>query len=133
VSGGSAAAGSAVVTVRAGTHPGYDRFVVEFSGTIPSYSVARQSSAAFTLSPSGQQAGLDGDHGLLITLKPTSDWTAYSGPTALRPAYPYLRQARMVQNFEAVQQWGLGIAGSPCIHVFTLASPSRLVVDVTAQ
>jgi hypothetical protein len=37
-----------------------------------------------------------------------------------------------VENFEGYQQWALGTQGTPALRVFTLGSPSRLVVDVSA-
>jgi hypothetical protein len=70
---------------------------------------------------------------VLIVVRPVANWTAYSGPSDLKTGYTYLAEARMVENFEAVQQWGLGVNGTPCLHVYTLSGPSRLVVDVTTS
>src|SRR6266853_3605848 len=53
-SGGSEQTGSDVVGVCVGQHDGYDRLVIEFSDSIPSYSVQRRSGASFTGSPRGQ-------------------------------------------------------------------------------
>jgi hypothetical protein len=131
-SGGSAATIVNVTGVRVGAHPGYDRFVIEFSGGVPSYTVAPQSDSRFTLTPKGVTVTLEGTNGVLITVQPMN-WTAYAGPTSLRPEFSYLREARLIQNFEGVQQWGLGIAGVAALRVFTLTSPARLVVDITAQ
>lgn len=130
-SGGSAGSGSAVVAVRLAEHDGYDRFVIEFAGTIPGYAVTRQSSAIFTLSPKGTTEQLEGTAGVLVRLHPVADWASYRAATSFHPGLAYLREARQMENFEAVQQWGLGIAGRPALRVLTLASPSRLVVDVT--
>jgi hypothetical protein len=116
--------------VRVGAHPGYDRFVLEFNGPVPSYTVTPQSDSRFTLAPKGETVTLEGTNGVLITVQHIN-WTAYAGPTSLRPEFTYLREARLIQNFEGVQQWGLGIAGVAAVRVFTLASPARLVVDVT--
>jgi hypothetical protein len=33
-------------------------------------------------------------------------------------------------DFEAVNSWYLGTNGSTCLRAFTLADPSRLVIDV---
>jgi hypothetical protein len=132
VSGGSSATIVNVTAVRVGAHPGYDRVVIEFSGAVPSYTVTPQSDSRFTLTPKGGTVTLEGTNGVLITVQHIN-WTAYAGPTSLRPEFPYLREARLIQNFEGVQQWGLGIAGIVAVRVFTLTSPARLVVDVTAQ
>jgi hypothetical protein len=102
---------------------------MEFSGPVPTYKVVPQNSPVFTLDPKGTKVTLDGTAGVLITVKP-ENWQAYTGPTGMRPGLPFLKQARMVQNFEGTMQWGLGIQGSPCLKVTTLNSPPRLVVDV---
>ena len=102
---------------------------MEFSGPIPRYTVTPQNSPVFTLDPKGTKVTLDGTAGVLVTVKP-ENWQAYKGPTGMRPGLPFLKQARMVQNFEGTMQWGLGIQGSPCLQVSTLNSPPRLVVDV---
>ena len=130
---GSASGGSItpVSDVRVGAHDGYDRFVLQFANALPNYSVARQSNAAFVNSPRGNQVTLAGTAGLLVTVKPI-DWTSYSGTTQLKPGYTYLKEVRQVENFEGVQQWGLGVQGTPCVRVFTMTSPLRLVVDVRA-
>lgn len=130
VSGGSSARIVNVTAVRVGAHLGYDRLVIEFSGPVPSYTVKPQSDSRFTLAPKGGTVTLEGTNGVLITVQHIN-WTAYAGPTSLRPEFTYLREARLIQNFEGVQQWGLGIAGVAAVRVFTLASPARLVVDVT--
>ena len=128
---GSASGGSItpVSDVRVGAHDGYDRFVLQFGSAIPNYTVSRQSSSTFMNSPRGDQVRLAGTAGVLVTVKPI-DWTSYNGTTQLNPGFVYLKEARQVQNFEGVQQWGLGIQGTPCLRVFTLTSPQRLVVDV---
>jgi hypothetical protein len=127
VSGGSPAAIVNVTAVRVGAHPGYNRFVIEFNGAVPTYSVAPQPNSRFPLTPKGGTVELEGVGGVLITVQHIN-WTAYAGPTSSRPEFAYLREARLIQNFEGVQQWGLGIAGSPAIRVFTLTSPARLIV-----
>lgn len=129
---GGAVASSTVTAVRVGQHDGYDRLVIEFSGGVPSYTVTRQSTSTFTRSPRGDQVTLQGSAGVLIVVHSVTNWTAYTGPTAFHSGYPYLKEAVQVENFEGYQQWALGIQGTPYLRVFTLSSPSRLVVDVAA-
>src|ERR1700737_3540755 len=129
-SGGSEQAGSNVVGVRIGQHDGYDRLVIEFSGAIPSYKVQLRSGTSFTESPRGQTVILSGTNGELVVVHPVFNWTPNSGPFAFKPGFPILREARQIENFEGYQQWALGIKGTPCLRVTTLASPPRLVVDV---
>lgn len=121
-----------MTTVRVGQQAGYDRFVIEFAGSVPSYTVTRQPNATFTRSPKGDQVTLEGNAGVLIVIHSVNNWIGYSGPTAFHPQYEYLRQALQVENFEGYQQWALGIQGSPCLRVSLLTSPNRLVVDIAA-
>ncbi len=118
--------GPGVTAVRVGSHDGYDRFVLQFDGTVPSYRITRQS-------PTFQQemgpVTLEGSKGLLVKVTPV-DWLAYTGPQHLTPGGPFIREVQQVENFEGVQQWGLGIDGNPCIRITTLTNPDRLVVDV---
>ncbi len=131
-SGGSTASGSQAVAVRIGQHDGFDRFVIEFSGVIPGYAVTRRPSPDFIDSPKGGTVHLEGSSGVLIRLYPIADWTSFAGPSYFHPQFPYLREAAQIENFEGVQQWALGISGTPGLRVLTLDSPSRLVIDVTA-
>lgn len=128
--GGGNVVTSTVSTVRVGQHPGYDRFVVEFASGVPTYTVTPQANTTFTRSPKGDQVTLDGATGVLITIHSITNWTAYTGPVAFLPRYPYLRQAMLVENYEGHQQWALGVSGRACVRVAIYDSPSRLVVDV---
>jgi hypothetical protein len=130
--GGGAAGTSEVGAVRIGQHPGYDRFVIEFAGGVPSYSVTPQSNATFTRSPKGDTVALEGTSGVLVVVHSVSNWTSYSGPTAFHPGYPFLREAQLVENFEGYQQWALGVNGTACLRVAVYSSPNRLVVDIAA-
>jgi hypothetical protein len=123
---------STVTDVIVGQHPGYDRFVIDFGGGVPAYTVTRQQGTTFTRSPKGDQVTLEGTAGVLIVIHSVNNWATYSGPTAFHPRYPFLRQALQVENYEGYQQWALGIQGSPCLRVFTLTGPNRLVIDVAA-
>ncbi|HEY1332185.1 MAG TPA: hypothetical protein VGH10_12055 [Actinomycetota bacterium] len=120
-------AGPKVVAVRTGAHGTYDRFVLEFDGTVPTY-VVRRHTTTFTQT-SGQTVTVAGSGAVLVKVVP-QDWMAYAGPASLTPGLPMLREARLVENFEGVMQWGLGTNGAPCMRVSVLGSPPRLVVDV---
>lgn len=130
--GGSPQAVSRVVAVRVGSHDGYDRLVIEFSGAVPAYRVQLQAGTRFVSDPKGEQLSLAGSNGVLVDIRPVADWVHYAGPSAFQPGFQFLREARLIQNFEGVQQWGLGIQGSPCLRVFTMASPNRLVIDIAS-
>jgi hypothetical protein len=89
-----------------------------------------QPNTTFTRSPKGDQVTLAGTTGVLITVHSITNWTSFGGPTSFQPGYPFLREARMVQNFEGYQQWALGLQGTGCLRVTTMSSPNRLVVDM---
>jgi len=125
-------AGPTVTAIRIGGHSDFNRFVMQFDGTVPAYKVTRQSRPIFTEDPKGTVVRLKGNHGVLVTVKP-ENWTAYTGPAHMVPTLAFIREARMVQNFEGTMQWGLGILGNPCLRVTTLTNPPRLVVDVAAK
>jgi hypothetical protein len=133
VSGGNQQTPSGIVAVRVGQHDGYDRFVIEFNGPIPAYAIRRQSGTTFTTNPRGTPITLKGTDGLSVLVHPIDNWTSYVSPTAFDPDFQFLKQARLIQNFEGYHQWALGIQGKPCLRVTELASPSRLVVDIAAQ
>jgi len=120
-----------VTDVRAGPQGGYDRFVIQFDGSVPQYSVQPQASATFVQDPSGQRVTLSGTAGLLVTVQGARSAGSYPGPTDLKPSgTAVLEEARQVGDFEGVVRWGLGLSHSTCFRAFTLTGPSRIVVDV---
>ncbi len=72
---------------------------------------------------------LQGSAGLLITLNGADGHTSYSGPTDIRVGTGIL-EARQVQDFEGVVQWGLGLSQPACYRIFYLTGPDRLVIDI---
>lgn len=126
--GGSGGTPVSVTAARAGAQSGYDRFVLQFDGPLPAYTVQPRSSAIFTEDPRGEQVTLAGAAGVQVTVRGAS--VASGVPTALRPNLTILKEARQVGSFEGVATWGLGVDKSTCLRVFTLPSPNRLVVDV---
>ena len=130
---GGSVTDSTVVDVSVGQHDGYDRFVIEFGGGVPSYEVTRlQSPTVGSGGGRGGEVTLEGNTAVTITMHSVNNWTSYSGPTEFHPQFPYIRQAEQVQNYEGYQTWALGIQGNTCLRILTLASPSRLVVDIAA-
>jgi hypothetical protein len=134
VSGGTSVI-SNVTDVRVGTAAGYDRFVIQFDGPVPSYTVTPQNSSAFMQDATGQTLQLRGNGGVKIVVRGASATDAngnrkYPGPTDFTPGYPALQEARQLGDFERVFSWGLGLSQPDCVHVTTLTGPNRLVVDV---
>jgi hypothetical protein len=120
-----------VTAVRASAQNGYDRFVIQVDGPIGQYAVQPQASATFARDPSGQRVTLEGSAGLRVTLQGAVSAGSYTGPTDLKPSgTAVLQEAQQIGDFEGVVSWGLGLSHSACFRAFTLANPSRLVIDV---
>ena len=131
ITAAQAALSARVDAVRVGTHAGYDRFTIEFQNGQPaSIELRTQASTTFTQGASGQQVVLAGGSGILVTIRGADGHMAYSGPSDFKTGYKGLVEARQVQDFEGVVQWGLGISGNGCYRAFILASPTRLVIDI---
>jgi hypothetical protein len=47
----------------------------------------------------------------------------------LKPALPLIKQARLVEDFERVMVWGVGVERLVCPTVLALNSPLRVVLD----
>jgi hypothetical protein len=121
-----------ISAIRTGSHTGYDRVTIEFANGIPQDVTvsAPSSGTTFTMSPSGQQATLKGDHGILITIHGSDLHTSYSGSTDMITDGPTIAEVRRVQDFEGVVQLGLGVNGTGCYRAFWMTNPDRLVIDV---
>ncbi len=117
--------------VRTGSHQGYDRVTITFSNGAPrEYELKKTNSATFTQSPSGRAVVLPGSAGLLVIIRGADQHTSYSGPTDFKTGYKELLEARQVEDFEGVVQWGFGLSTSACHRAFLLTNPDRLVIDI---
>jgi hypothetical protein len=120
-----------VITARTSEQVGYDRFVLQFDGIVPTYSVKRQPKPVFPMGASGQTVTLSGTAGVLITVHSATGNTTFAGSTDLiHSDYAVIKEARQLQDFEGTVAWGLGINKPSCMRVFTLSGPARLVVDL---
>jgi hypothetical protein len=119
-----------VNSVRVGTHDGYDRFVIEFAGSqVPGWTAIPKSSANFTKDPSGLPITLEGTAGIKLVVQPVQRGS-YTGPIDFDTEFPQLAEACRLGDNEGVFSWGLGLTRQSCKRIFTLSSPTRLVVDV---
>jgi hypothetical protein len=120
-----------VSAIRIGSHPGYDRFVIEFAGGAPSViSLKPQPTATFTNSPKGDGVTLGGQAGLHLVIQGADAHTAYAGPLTFKPNGGGLVEVRRTEDFEGYVGFGLGLAKPSCYRAFMLTSPTRMVVDV---
>jgi hypothetical protein len=122
-----------VVAARVATQTSYDRFVLQFDSTVPSYTVKRQASPVFPSGASGQTLTLSGTSGVLVRIHSATGANTFTGPTDITHGeYPVLKEARQTEDFEGYVSWGLGLGKAACMRAFTLADPARLVVDFSA-
>ena len=138
VSAGDATSKADVTDVRVGTATGYDRFVIEFDGPVPAFTVTSQGSSAFMQDATGATLQLQGSSGVKVVVHGASGADlngrqTFIGSTDLRPGGPVLKEARQTGDFERVFSWGLGLSQPACLRVLTLTGPDRLVVDLESR
>jgi hypothetical protein len=121
--------------VRMAEHEGYDRVVFEYVGSlVPALAVERDE-PPFVHDPSGLPLEISGSPVYLLNITGASKRDAdgnlgYTGSTDLTPGLDQIAQLVEQGDFEAVNNWYLGVNGSTCLRVFPLADPGRLVIDV---
>lgn len=129
--------GSALVVtgVRTGTHAGFDRLVLDFTGPgAPGWDV-QWVQEAYTQGK-GEPILVEGDHllllrgtGVTMPVLPEQQQVAYQGPSLLPVGGAGLVAAYLDPAFEAQLQLVLGTR-TRAYRVEALDSPTRLVVDV---
>lgn len=121
-----------VAAVRTAAHPecGYDRFVLTFTGPVPSYYIRHVTQVI--ADPSGKPINLPGRSYLLITLRPAQAHTDAGTTTITRRVqaldYPMLTGYALEGDFEAVINLALGLRGTASFRAGEL--PRLLYVDV---
>ena len=117
--------------VRTGAHTGDDQLTVQFGNGQPSsIQLQPQTGTAFMISPSGQHVTLTGQNGILVTIRGSDGHTSYTGSRDIKTGDRGLVEVRIVQDFEGVVQFALGIAGPACYRVEVLPNPVRLVIYI---
>jgi hypothetical protein len=99
---------------------------------LPPWSIAVANSFVGT---SGRQVPVDGNAFLSVrfsnasTVDPTTGKQTFS-QTDIHPVLPLVRHVRLIDDFERVMTWGLGLERLVCAKVIELGGPVRLVVDL---
>ena len=138
--GGATANQAQLTAIRIAHNPGFDRLVFEFAPSIgaggvygmPPFRVAVATSLS---GPSGQPVPIEGSalFGVRFqnasTVDPNGTRT-YTGPTSLKPTTtPLIKEVRLVEDFERVLVWGVGLQRLQCPTLLSLSGPVRLVLD----
>jgi len=136
--GGNASNQAQLVAVRVAHQPGFDRLVFEFGQStapgpfgMPAYTVEAASSLS---GPSGQPVTITGNalFGARFQNASTqnpSGTPSYTGSTDLKPTTPLIKEVKVVEDFERVLLWGIGLDHLACPKVSELAGPFRVVLD----
>jgi hypothetical protein len=85
--------------------------------------------------PSGQVVPIEGNalFGVRFqnasTVDPNDGSRTYAGASSLKPTTPLIKEVRLVEDFERVMVWGVGLERLVCATILMLTSPVRLVLD----
>jgi hypothetical protein len=122
-----------LTAIRAGHHPGFDRLVFQFRGPVPAHRIVRYVRKVIG-DASGRPILVTGNARLEVRFSGATghDQSGHStyGPARRAFALPNLIQVVNAGDFEAHLGFGIGLARKEHVRVFTLASPSRVVIDV---
>jgi hypothetical protein len=138
--GGSNANQAQLVAIRIAHNPGFDRLVFELGPStapgvygMPPFRIAVATSLS---GPSGQPVPIDGSALIGVrfqnasTVNPSDGSRSYTGATSLKPTTtPLIKEVRLVEDFERVMLWGVGLQRLVCPTLLALSSPVRLVLD----
>jgi hypothetical protein len=128
------------VAVEAGI--GVDKIVFTFgpstgipSGTDPTGEL-KPTTPPFSLGGSGADVSVAGHRFIAVTFRGMAiadeqGNPSYTGPSDIKPMALAVRQLRLVDDFEGVVTWIVGVDGPACVAVTSLSSPKRIVVAVT--
>ena len=136
--GGNASNQAQLVAVRVAHQPGFDRLVFEFGQStapgpfgMPAYTVE----TAVSLSgPSGQPVPIAGNALFGARFQNASTQNpngtpSYTGSNDMKPTTPLIKEVKIVEDFERVLIWGVGLDHLACPKVSELAGPFRVVLD----
>ena len=124
--------------IRTGAHPCFERIVLELGGEgeMPGYLVAYEADP-IKLGPSDQTVEIAGDATLVLRLAAwmtTMEGEGYHGPTVIVPTnVDHVVELRMLENFEGMCAWAIGLDEQRPFTIGTLAAPPRIVVDIATD
>ncbi|WP_436501225.1 AMIN-like domain-containing (lipo)protein [Actinokineospora sp. HUAS TT18] len=120
--------------IRVGRHETYDRVVLDFTGTAPTFT--HEATDELVVDPSGEVDWLTGctfvqvnAHG--ATAHNDAGESTYPGPRKFRTReLANVMAVSLNSDFEGVVGVGIGLRHTAPVTVFTLTSPTRLVIDI---
>jgi hypothetical protein len=121
--------------IRTGAHPCYERVVLELQGdgALPGYKVEYVPDPV-RLSPSDLEVEIAGRATLVLSVAAwmtTMEGEGYQGPDRIVPTnVESIQELRLIENFEGMHQWAIGLDRERPFIVETLTNPPRIVVDI---
>jgi hypothetical protein len=121
--------------VRTGAHTCFERVVIELQGTgdFPGYRVEYVPDPV-RLSPSDLTVEIAGAATLVVSLgawMSNTEGDGYAGPQQILPTnVQHIVELHMIENFEGMSMWAIGIDEQRGFRVSTLVEPPRIVVDI---
>jgi len=136
VSGGSTPGtdGTWIADVRSARQDGFDRVVFEFTGVVPTYSIA-YADPPF-VATNDQEVDVAGEAFLQVRLEGTSAFDldegelVYDGPSRVTSDTQVVTEVVDVDDFEALVIWVIGLTEQKPLVVTELSGPARLVIDI---
>jgi hypothetical protein len=130
-----AATNTYLTNIRTGAHPGFDRVVLDFSGSVPAFGIS-DAPGGLRNCASGDPIVLPGaTHFYELDIDSAAhddDGDAtYTGPRVVPTSLPSVKGYAITCDFEGRLTVGVGTAGPVAeITTFPLTGPSRIVMDV---
>ena len=121
--------------IRTGAHACFERVVLELqgSGDLPGYRVEYVDDPV-KLSPSDLTVEIAGDATLVLSVgawMTTMEGEGYDGPQQIEPTnVEHISELRLIENFEGMHQWAIGLDERRAFDVTTLLDPPRIVIDI---
>jgi hypothetical protein len=131
LTGGSQLNRAIITDIRVGTHAGYDRLVIEFSGGMPPFRLEPHDLGTFVGSFRADPIAVDGNAGLILRLYNQDIPPVFAHGTSLRSGFPELKQVVVLGDFEGQADIGIGLGQLRCPTVSVFSFPTRLVIDFT--
>ena len=122
----------ALADVRVAAFGDADRVVFDFGpgasadDAVPAFTIER--AVRFT-NIAGQEVPVQGTAFWAVRFEGSDAHTAYAGPRDIQPGLTVVRNVKLVEDFEAVLIWAVGLSRLECPQVTTQRSPLRLVLD----
>ena len=123
-----------MTNIRTGLNTGYDRVVLDLTGSAPGVSYTNVDE--LTADGSGEIVWLTGEFFVSVVATPARAHDDNGNPTYTGPTKFRTRNLRNVMavavtgDFEGYLSIGLGIRYQTWVRVFTLTSPTRVVIDI---